>query len=217
MSGNHNVVNFKKGQEIYRASKLPVVNSNKTSYFMFGSTGLNKVGNYYTKAEGTQVRTYITTKNLRLIKLSSVNSIKYLIDQTRNVNLKKNIINSFRIVNNIRVVRNSETNRNRRVAEFICLLGFDGYIANELNKSNGGNFHQELVLCDPYDKIKLTSSNSITKQPPSISYMRSKGKRAPRVNNSPPSTPPRKLSPIPLSPLNEGTPPPTMRGVGVGY
>lgn len=215
-NNKYNFINFNKNQKLYRVATKPVAASNKTAYFMFGSTGLNKTQKYYSKAQGSYVYTYKTTRPLRLMKLDNIKSVKYLLNEAHkqgNNNIKNSIAKSFEIVNN-RVVRNSQTNRNRAVANFVCSLGrFDGYIANELNKTEGGLFHQELVLCDPFEKITLDDS-TVSGTAPSMLYNR-KAKKA-RVSNSPIKSPPS-IGKRQLLDENFGTPPRRVGGAGAGY
>lgn len=210
MNNYYNLVNFKKNSNLYRVARNPVAASNKTAYFMFGKTAFNKTQQYYSKASGSYVYTYKTTKALRLIKLDTIKSVKFLLNEAVNNSVRNKINGSFKIVKN-RVVRNSNMIRNKAVSNFVCSLGFDGYIANELNKTEGGLFHQELVLCNPFEKITIIDSQ-ISGTAPSISYNR-KTKGVPR---SPVKSPPP-IGNRQLSSTNFGTPPRRVGGAGAGY
>jgi len=200
-----------KGSNIYRSSIRQVNKNDLMAYFMFGKTGKNKVQEYYSNAQGSKVYTYKLTTNPKLIKMNSVHTLKTILERTSNQSIKNAILESFSIVNfgnNKRIVRSSKTERNAVVAKYICELGYDGYIANSMNKVEGGLFHQELVLCKPYNKLNKNPEISLSSQAPSAP-----AKRQRSINVS--------KSPIRVSPLkndnrfmNFSTPSPTIGGAG---
>ena len=198
------------GSEVYRSSTRQVGKKDLLAYFMFGNTGKNKVQEYYSNAEGSKVYTYKLQTNPKLIKMNSVHTIKTILGRTNNNTIINAILGSFAVVNfgnSRRIIRSSKTNRDLIVANYICKLGYDGYIANTMNKVEGGLFHQELVLCKPYNKVNKNPEISIASQAPAAPTK----KRRPIAPNSPPPT---------ISPLKGdsrfasfSTPSPTRPGV----
>jgi hypothetical protein len=199
-----------KGSEVYRSSTRQVGKNDSIAYFMFGNTGKNKVQQYYSNAEGSKVYTYKLKTTPNLIKMNSVHTVETILNRTNNSTIRNAILGSFSIMNSgnsKRIVRSSKTNRDLIVAKYICKLGYDGYIANTMNKVEGGLFHQELVLCKPYHKLNEDPEISIASQAPAAPAK----KRRPIAPNSPPPT---------ISPLkgdsrfaNFSTPSPTRPGV----
>lgn len=210
MSNTPNKGRLNKGSNVYRSSTRQINTNDLMAYFMFGNTGKNKVQEYYSNAQGSKVYTYTLKTNPKLIKMNSVHTVKTILDRTNNQNIKNAILESFSIVNfgnNKRIVRSSQTKRNAVVAKYICDLGYDGYIANAMNKVEGGLFHQELVLCKPYNKLNNNPEVSLSSQAPSAPAKR-------RPNNV--SRSPVTISPLKQDPrfFNFSTPSPTIGGAG---
>ena len=181
-----------KGSEVYRSSTRQVGEKDLLAYFMFGNTGKNKVQKYYSNAQSSKVYTYKLKNTPNLIKMNSVHTVETILKRTNNNNIRNAILGSFSIMNSgnsKRIVRSSKTNRDAIVAKYICDLGYDGYIANTMNKVEGGLFHQELVLCTPYKKLNINPEISGSSEPPAAP---AKKKRRPIAHNSPPPTIPLK-------------------------
>lgn len=164
--------NLKVNQEIYRSSNRAVGPGDNTAYFMYGQNGKNKVQKYYSSFQGSKVYTYTLTKRPYLIRMDSVKSIEHLLNKAPNLRIRNAILGSFSIANKngtnySRVIRNSQMARNKVVSDFVCSLGFDGYIANVMPKSEGGMFHQELVLCIPYNKLNKNPNVELSSEAPS--------------------------------------------------
>lgn len=157
------------------------------------------------------VYTYKLKTNPKLIKMNSVHTIKTILERTNNQAIKNAILESFSIVNfgnNKRIVRSSQTKRNAVVAKYICKLGYDGYIANAMNKVEGGLFHQELVLCRPYHQLNNDPEVSLSSQAPSAPAKR---QRPINISRSPVKNTPLKND----SRFNRfSTPSPTIGGAG---
>jgi len=209
-NGTPNKGRLNNGSEVYRSSTRQVGKNDLLAYFMFGNTGKNKVQEYYSNAQGSKVYTYKLQTNPKLIKMNSVHTIKTILGRTNNDTIRNAILGSFSVVNfgnSRRIIRSSKTNRDAVVANYICTLGYDGYIANTMNKVEGGLFHQELVLCKPYNKVNKNPEISGSSQAPAAPAKR----RIPVAPNSPPPT---------ISPLKGdsrfasfSTPSPTRMGV----
>ena len=137
------------------ASNGNASNKNHT-YFMYGNNAVNKVTNEYAKYQGNKIHTYVTKKPLKLINMSKVNSIKMLLNSA-NENAELAIKKSFRISNN-KVLRKSKLKHDVVVSRLLCKLGYDGYYAPRMDRPNGGKFHQEIMLCNPRDKIRYVKS-----------------------------------------------------------
>lgn len=167
---NHNLTGKSK---LYRGATRPILPTDKFSYFMAGSDNLpssyflKKVHSGYTRSKGSKVYRYTLDMRNRpkLLRLNSASSVKYLMNkvgiksmsETEKNAIRKAIAGSFiiRNINNRNIVfRNSNRIRNAKVADFVCKLGYDGYYTNVMRLANGGEFHEELVLCNPYNKLK---------------------------------------------------------------
>lgn len=177
--------NLGKNSPVYRVGQFPVTTNNNLAYFMFGKNAEDKVQREYSGFNGSRKYTYKLKNKPKLVKMNSVKSIKALVAEAQKKNLN-NIVNaiqaSFRLgkvgkVGNKKniVLRNSAKNRDRTVAEYICRLGFDGYITNVMksgkNNANNSKFHQELVLCNPYEKLDMVNSTT-SEHPPSQKLIR---------------------------------------------
>jgi len=170
---NRGILN--EGSNVYRSSTRQVGKNDLVAYFMFGNTGKNKVQEYYSNAQGSKVYTYKLTSNPKLIKMNSVHTVRTILNRTKNQRIRNAILESFSIVNsgnNKRIVRSSDAKRNAVVAKYICELGYDGYIANTMPKIEGGLFHQELVLCKPYNKLNNKPEVSLSSQAPGVPVKR---------------------------------------------
>lgn len=167
---NHNLTGKSK---LYRGATRPILPTDKFSYFIAGSDNLpssyfkKKVNSGYTRSQNSRIYRYTLDMISRpkLLRLNSASSVKYLMNkvdiksmpETEKNAIRKAIAGSFiiRNINNRNIVfRNSNRIRDAKVADFVCKLGYDGYYTNVMRLANGGEFHEELVLCNPYDKLK---------------------------------------------------------------
>jgi hypothetical protein len=191
------------GFVLYRGARRPLgYQTNNQSYFLYGNDGANITRREYTSKKGPDVRvyTYMTTRSLKLLDMSNPSNIMKLLGKAVNVeNVIRSIQQSFRLKDNI-VYRLSESEEDLVVAKFICKLGYDGYWAPKMLKSNTSNnkFHQEIVLCQPRDKISLVQSPVRTRH--SNNY------------STPPGTPRGTPRGTPSPAAASGSPPPMMRG-----
>jgi hypothetical protein len=129
------------------------------AYFIYGNNAKNLVTNAYTKYEGDKLHFYSTKKNLKLVDMSNVKSVLYLMAYGNN-SVKTSLDKAFRIVNN-KVYRKSKLHHDLAVSRLICSLGMDGYIAPRMIKrKGGGTFHQEIMLCKPDEKVNLVKSET---------------------------------------------------------
>jgi hypothetical protein len=185
------VVNV-NGVNLFRANATNGKVTNRSyTYFVYGNNAKNIVTNEYAKVQGNKIHSYSTKKQLTLVDMSDVDSIKFLMDKG-NDNVKQSLKKAFRIVNN-KVVRKSKLHHDLAVARLICRMGIDGYIAPRLNKHRGGTFHPEIMLCYPENKVKLLKSETPFKSlnPPSkysfgnVNYRFNNSPRAPKRTRSP--------------------------------
>ena len=146
---------FPANSQLYRGSNKVVNNSNNISYFIYGNNAVKKVEDLYVKYQGNRVYEYKTNRPMNLVMMNNKQSVHALMNTTDNQNIKKAIQETFRLNNSKNIKRNSDAILNRIVAKHICMIGYDGYIANEMKKGNSNNvFHREVVLCKPRDKIR---------------------------------------------------------------
>lgn len=153
--------NLPKNTNLYRGAATSAVRNN-LSYFIYGNqnAAVKTASEQYAKGHLNRVWQYRTTKNLKLVKLDNADSVKFLKNLVRNnTNLLGHFNKSFRTSNG-QVFRHSNEKNDEAVAKFLCTLGYDGYITNTMKKSkNGTNFHPEIVLCKPKEKMKSTGIN----------------------------------------------------------
>ena len=147
-----------KNTTLYRGTK----NSkdymrNGPVYFLYNTDGKKIAERSYTKYGG-KVITYVLKQDVELIDMSKSESIRFLMTKVKDTKESNNLIRSFQISKNGKeIYRNSEGPRDLIVANMICKLGYDGYIAPKLKKSENtlknNLFHQEIVLCNPKNKV----------------------------------------------------------------
>lgn len=182
---------FTANSQLYRGSSKIVNNSNNISYFIYGKNAPGKVEDLYVKYQGNRVYEYVTKRDMNLVMMNNKQSVRALMNTTDNQNIKNAIMETFRLNNSNTVKRNSNSNLNRTVARHICMIGYDGYITNEMKKGNSNNvFHREVVLCKPGEKIRYIGNFA-----PLSSLIAKKPTKRPQ-NFSPPH------SPVKMTPLN---------------
>ena len=220
---NSNITHvFGKGQKLYRTGKTNQGTNNKTKFTYFTYDLPNENGRHiseqeYSRSEGSRVRTYKTTKPLKLLKLNTVAGVNYLRnkmakDVTNVLNKQKKgeskaLSSSFSVNDKNIVTRHSKQNCNNQVAGAMCrLAGYDGYITKRMKGKNVSTFHPEIVLCKPADKLKVID-NSRTEQAP-----RAPPKRRPtRGPETPKTSPIRRLGTPKTSPKTPNASPKTPR------
>lgn len=184
---------------LYRADRTNGTFSRnpKFSYFIYGNNAEQNVLDLYGVNSSRNVHMYRTIKPLKLLDMSKVDTIKYLLSEATPQE-RRALEESFPLKSN-RVIRNSETTRDAIVSGLICRLGeYDGYNAPEMKKSlNGGVFHREIMVCDPKDKLELLKSNKVSTAPPP---MKGKHGKKPREETHP-------HSPVKMGFNNFSTPP----------
>jgi len=133
--------------KLYRGDSRPNTSLGNSPTF-FATTQNNA------KLYGT-VRSYETKRNVNLLNMGIVNEVAKIIALAygRNNIHPNDIIKTFNISNGLQVKRDSNVDLDRKVARFICNLGYDGYTAPRLVRKNGGTFHAEVVLCSPRDVL----------------------------------------------------------------
>jgi hypothetical protein len=166
------IVNVRKNSNIYRGSHREWLNAAhylnqaptylRTNLPVYFSNNRNSVNTY-----GSAVR-YKTTKNLRLLNMSSVNTVQALFNNAKSDTVKNSINKAFRIING-RVMRASKLKHDMHVAVFICRMGYDGYYAPPIPDRKRGYkpFHSEIVLCKPHDVLKVNRREEL-REPPMI-------------------------------------------------
>ena len=152
--GSHAEAGYAAG----RKNKSPnYLRNNLPVYF---SNSKNNVRSY-----GTAVK-YVTTKDLNLLNMGSVNTVANLIASARSNVVKNSILKAFRTANG-EVRRFSRIKYDIHVAKFICSHGYDGYYAPRLGtKYPRGTFHPEIVLCHARDALKVVNIENATSAPP---------------------------------------------------
>lgn len=143
----HLIHTLPKNTSLYRGSKEN--NRGKEFvYFVHGDDGKDIVNREYLRDQGSKTREYKTLRELTLLKMDSVDTIKTILSI-----LGENLI-SFKINKSGEIVlRNSEKERNNKVSKKICKLveGIDGYITERM-----GTFHPEIMLCKTEDMLCKT-------------------------------------------------------------
>ena len=140
---------------LYRGNSRPNTTlGNSPTYF---ATTRNNAELYGT------VRSYELIRNVILLNMGNVREVARLMSLASH-EIRNDIVKTFNISNGNQVKRNSKVGPDRRVADFICSQGYDGYKAPRLLRKNGGTFHPEVVLCKPRDV--LTSPVVVSLVPP---------------------------------------------------
>lgn len=152
------VVKVNKNIPLYRANSTNGIMTNRNyAYFIFGNDAINLITNQYAKFEGDKIHKYKLSKPLTLLDMGDVETIEFL-KSKGNTSVKRSIDTVFK-VNNGKVIRKSVLKYDLAVSRLICELGYDGYYAPPLEqKYNSRMFHQEIMLCNPMDKVNYKSS-----------------------------------------------------------
>lgn len=159
---------IKKGTVLTRGEsgrKTPSINRN-FSYYLFGNNATNIARAAYLKTPTSRLKTFTTSKDLKLVRMDNVfNIIRLLKMSVNEPSVTKAILKSFRIPENKnQVIRNSKSHYDDVVAGFLCSEGFDGYYAGKMDqKYPGKSFHQEILLCNPRSALE---SNNVRKGSP---------------------------------------------------
>ena len=162
---------IKKGTVLTRGEsgrKTPSINRN-FSYYLFGNNATNIARAAYLKTPTSRLKTFTTSKDLKLVRMDNVFNIITLLKMSENKpSVTKAILKSFRIPNNNnQVIRSSKSHYDDVVSNFLCserFEGFDGYYAGKMDQKYPGKlFHQEILLCKPRSALK--SNNVRTGSP----------------------------------------------------
>ena len=152
--------------------------NNRGTFFTYGVNGKNLANREY-----GPVVSYKTTRPLRLLRITNKNVFNFLRFQAEHQRMNNLVIafnKAFKFQPNGRIIRTSKEKYDFPIVNFLCSLGYDGYIAGKLNKKYGGTFHQEIVLCKPTQILKvnkvfgetpLSSSRGRPSNQPSSNYI----------------------------------------------
>lgn len=136
-------IRLPSGTRIYRGD---------TGFYLGESRGTRKVVFFGLRPEEVEeygiVAIYETREDLHLLDLGQVDTLSYLLELAP-PEVEEDIRLSFSRH------RDSEPHRDRRVAEWICTLGYHGYFAPFLETEMGGSFHPEIAICDPSVKVSF--------------------------------------------------------------
>jgi hypothetical protein len=91
-----------------------------------------------------------TTKNLLLIRLDDKETQTYLYELA-DENIKNIFKKNFGFENNL---RDTDREPDAKMAEFLCNLGYDGYLTDKMKTDGDGTFHREIVICNPIEKLE---------------------------------------------------------------
>lgn len=101
------------------------------------------------------VKKYKINHDILLLALDNINNLK-VIYEIAPTNVKHAISECFGYtIDNERIIRNSNSKLDKLILSFLCSLNFDGYGANEITLGWDKNFHHEIAICNPNDKIKV--------------------------------------------------------------
>ena len=152
------VVNINKKIPLFRANSTNGEMKNRNyAYFVFGNDAINLITEQYAKFEGNKIHKYKLSKPLTLLDMGDVETIEFL-KSKGNASVNRSIDTVFKIKNG-KVIRKSVLKYDLAVSRLICELGYDGYYAPPLTqKNNSKMFHQEIMLCNPMDKVNYESS-----------------------------------------------------------
>ena len=203
---NNNITHVLRARrKLYRTgTSNQGLNKNTTfTYFTYGKRGKSISEQEYSRYQGSKVRTYKTTKPLKLLKLNTVAGVNYLRNKMAK-DVTKALNSSFSVSDKKIVTRNSVKNSNNQVAGAMCrFAGYDGYITKRMKGKNFSTFHPEIVLCNPAGKLKGAGSRSSTVPPKVGLHARAPSKRSP---GTPKTSPIRRLGTPKTSPRTPRTP-----------
>lgn len=93
---------------------------------------------------------FITTKNFLLIRLDDKDTQKYLYELA-DENIQTIFKRNFGYDSNL---RDTDREPDANMANFLCDLGYDGYLTDTMKTEGDGSFHREIVLCNPIEKVE---------------------------------------------------------------
>ena len=99
---------------------------------------------------------FTTTERLTVVDLDSKTGLKQLYESSP-PNIQKILKSNYgyHYESNKIGIRDSSHAADRTLSEYICGLGFDGYILRNAKTDGEGSFHKELMLCD-MKKVKYS-------------------------------------------------------------
>lgn len=107
---------------------------------------------YITKLGGISV--FKTKDTMKILDLSEAKSALFLQDMFKEYNVPENVIRTFKrawtVTESGRIMRNSGSGSDARIVEWICKLGFDGYVGVGID-----GLHDEIMLCQPRSTLEL--------------------------------------------------------------
>lgn len=151
---------IKKGTVLTRGEsgrKTPSINRN-FSYYLFGKNATNIARAAYLKTPTSRLKTFTTSRDLKLVRMDNVfNIIRLLKMSENNPSVTKAILKSFRISGN-KVIRSSKSHHDDVVSNFLCSEGYHGYYAGKMDqKYPDKSFHQEILLCNPISALEFNN------------------------------------------------------------
>lgn len=99
---------------------------------------------------------YKTTKQLKLLAMDDANNIRQLARSDRGAELMDLIERVFGDYME-GLVRDSIGEIDNEISRILCEMGFDGYATNKMPTRDGDMFHEEILICDPMEKVEFGS------------------------------------------------------------
>jgi hypothetical protein len=149
---------IKRGKSLYKGDNSKYLNQ----YIPQGSVTLTRGPAFFAfKTKDAEqygvVFKFTTTEQLNVINLDSKAAFKALYEkapQNIRVILQKNY--GYHNDENKIGIRDSSHAADRELSEYICQLGYDGYILRSAKTDGEGNFHKELMLCN-MSKVRFST------------------------------------------------------------
>lgn len=69
--------------------------------------------------------------------------------------VQKSFKTAWKITGNGKVIRSSGASIDAKIVDWMCKLGFSGYIGLDLFDEDGGSFHDEIMFCNPTEYVEL--------------------------------------------------------------
>jgi hypothetical protein len=150
-----------KGSKIYRADNRFKMGEKRWDEITKRPTffALNKED-----AENNYGVTYtlFTDKEYKLLALDNKITIERLLSEIDNEKIKRILELHY----GYKSTRDSQLKHDLKITDYLCKQGYQGYATNVMSTDFGGNFHAEIMICDPkgiHSPIQVTDETRVQK------------------------------------------------------
>ena len=98
-----------------------------------------------------------TTQEYKLLALDNEETTETLYTTIKDREIKKILEQNYGYTTKIRI---SVSKNDKKLSDYLCSQGYDGYATDQMETEMGGKFHREIMLCHPQslDVVKQITS-----------------------------------------------------------